>query len=314
MKKTSYRSAICLLAAALAGGTLHTSANADTMRIVVTGIVENNAFGFGLLKNTVVRPNDPVTLTIEVDSDVYLDSVQLPGKVRGYPFNVNATGFNLQIGSVNISRDFRFPNAYFCLRNNDPRVDGFFISQGTDYPTEIPCLIGETTAQNNTLAGYGIAFSRTFNNAPPVPSTAPDPTLTSLDIRGAVGSWGFENLSVFNFTIQRGENSTPLIIIYQTITITNLTPPSLRCNPADIANDDGTPLPPVGVPGGTNNGVTEGDYNLFFATFFDAGPACDIANDDGSPLPPFGTLATNNGVTEGDYNLFFAIFFDGCAF
>ncbi len=90
-------------------------------------------------------------------------------------------------------------------------------------------------------------------------------------------------------------------------------PPTPRCNAADIANDDGSPLPPTGTAG-TNNGVTEGDYNLFFATFFDAGAACDIANDDGSPLPPFGTLATNNGVTEGDYNLFFAIFFDGCSF
>ncbi len=87
-----------------------------------------------------------------------------------------------------------------------------------------------------------------------------------------------------------------------------------RCNPADIANDDGSPLSPNGPAGGTNNGVTEGDYNLFFARFFDSDIAVDIANDDGSPLPPFGPLATNNGVTEGDYNLFFSIFFDGCAF
>jgi len=87
-----------------------------------------------------------------------------------------------------------------------------------------------------------------------------------------------------------------------------------RCNAADIAYDDGTPLPPNGPAGGTNNGVTEGDYNLFFARFFDSDLAVDIANDDGSPLPPFGTLTTNNGVTEGDYNLFFSIFFDGCSF
>ncbi len=87
-----------------------------------------------------------------------------------------------------------------------------------------------------------------------------------------------------------------------------------RCNPADIAYDDGSPLPPNGPAGGTNNGVTEGDYNLFFARFFDSDIAVDIANDDGSPLPPFGALATNNGVTEGDYNLFFSIFFDGCSF
>ncbi|MBX9735317.1 MAG: hypothetical protein K2X32_00185 [Phycisphaerales bacterium] len=84
------------------------------------------------------------------------------------------------------------------------------------------------------------------------------------------------------------------------------------CSPADIASDDGAALPPYG-PGGVNNGVTEGDYNLFFANFFDANPVCDIANDDGSPLPPFGALTTNNGTTEADYNLFFAIYFDGCA-
>ncbi len=98
------------------------------------------------------------------------------------------------------------------------------------------------------------------------------------------------------------------------LSVIDITPrPLVRCNAADIAFDDGLPLPPTGVSGGTNNGVTEGDYNLFFATFFDAGSACDIANDDGTALPPFGTLATNNGVTEGDYNLFFAIFFDGCS-
>lgn len=36
----------------------------------------------------------------------------------------------------------------------------------------------------------------------------------------------------------------------------------------DIANDDGSPLPPFGPSGGTNNGVTEGDYNCFFNFFF----------------------------------------------
>jgi len=93
-------------------------------------------------------------------------------------------------------------------------------------------------------------------------------------------------------------------------------PGATRCSPADIARDDGAPLPPLGPCDGgiTNNGVTEGDYNLFFARFFDSDLAVDIANDDGTPLPPFGPLTTNNGVTEGDYNLFFSIFFDGCAF
>ena len=37
---------------------------------------------------------------------------------------------------------------------------------------------------------------------------------------------------------------------------------------ADVANDDGTPLPPFG-PLSANNGVSEGDYNLFFNLYFD---------------------------------------------
>jgi len=131
------------------------------------------------------------------------------------------------------------------------------------------------------------------------------PTLGGLFVGGGFNSVAGDSLN--NNTIE-----SQGIARYMNPTVP-CNPVSPRCNPADIAFDDGTPLPPVGVPGGTNNGVTEGDYNLFFAQFFDAGPACDIANDDGSPLPPFGTLQTNNGVTEGDYNLFFSIFFEGCS-
>ncbi len=76
--------------------------------------------------------------------------------------------------------------------------------------------------------------------------------------------------------------------------------------PTDIASDDGAPLP----NDNTNNGVTEGDYNCFFSSFFgDTAlirlPA-DIADDAGVPLPSSGT---NNGVTEGDYNCFFSTYF-----
>ncbi len=99
--------------------------------------------------------------------------------------------------------------------------------------------------------------------------------------------------------------------------ILSIAPSALRCSPADIAYDDGTLLPPLGpIPttanGLANNGITEADYNMFFAAFFEAEAAADIANDDGSPLPPFGPLGSNNAVTEGDYNLFFATFFNGC--
>ncbi len=102
----------------------------------------------------------------------------------------------------------------------------------------------------------------------------------------------------------RFTNNEEAIVLFQ------VSPPS--CNPADIAYDDGTSLR-TPVIDGANNGVTEGDFNLFFGGFFDADIACDIATDEGVALPPFGpSRTTNNGVTEGDYNLFFSIFFDGC--
>jgi hypothetical protein len=89
--------------------------------------------------------------------------------------------------------------------------------------------------------------------------------------------------------------------------------------PADIANDAAQPIhnavvaPDPLVP---NNGVTEGDYNLFFSTYFDSppGPWCDIAYDSGAPLlPALPSPEVNNGVTEADYNLFFATYFEACA-
>jgi hypothetical protein len=86
---------------------------------------------------------------------------------------------------------------------------------------------------------------------------------------------------------------------------------SLRCSPADIADDAGNPLP----SGLSNSGVNEGDYNAFFSAegFFAGGPVADIAFDDGEPLPPFGqSQAANNGVNEGDYNAFFNHLFLPC--
>jgi len=134
-----------------------------------------------------------------------------------------------------------------------------------------------------------------------------DSNIGTLNIAAATvftGGVRINNLDQVLFIAKLSDNSDALIIA---------SPMVARCSAADIAYDNGTPLPPVGQPGGVNNGVTEGDYNLFFGQFFDSGSATDIANDDGSPLPPFGPLTTNNGVTEGDYNLFFSIFFNGCS-
>ncbi|CAN5871099.1 hypothetical protein BH11PLA1_BH11PLA1_15530 [soil metagenome] len=94
-----------------------------------------------------------------------------------------------------------------------------------------------------------------------------------------------------------------------------------RCQPADIASDNGEPLPPHTACDQltqTNSGVNEGDYNAFFNTFFtdqSLASAANIAYDDGTPLPLFGAPdpgLSDNGVNEGDYNCFFNNFFSGC--
>jgi microcystin-dependent protein len=100
-----------------------------------------------------------------------------------------------------------------------------------------------------------------------------------------------------------------------------LQPP--RCQVADIACDNGTPLSLFS--GCVNTDVNEGDYNAFFAAdgfFFQAGlgsaaigASCDVSYDSGEPRPPYGPVipnAVNNGVNEGDYNCFFNFFFLGC--
>ncbi|MFN7439266.1 MAG: GC-type dockerin domain-anchored protein [Phycisphaerales bacterium] len=74
------------------------------------------------------------------------------------------------------------------------------------------------------------------------------------------------------------------------------------CSPADIANTDGDPTP--------DNTVDNGDFGLFFASFFlaEGDPnrlVADIANTDGDP-------GADGTVDNGDFTLFFATFFVGC--
>lgn len=259
----SFRSAKVAVGAAC-GAALGLAAitQAQTVRVVVTGEVESNGFTTGTYAG--VPSGAPVTMTIDLDATNFLDSAALPGRTRGYRFFADT--FSLQIGAVATTLT---PSAvgFFVVRNDDPRVDGFFISQGTDIDTMVPLAM--------TPTNFGIAFSRTFNN--PLPPPALDPTLPSVDILDAVGSWGFENISSYNFTVERNENITPMILAYQTITISVLS----SCAPCAADYDE-------------DGGVTGADLAAFFADF-EAGAACADVDEDG-------------GVTGGDIGAFFAAY------
>lgn len=269
---------IVVCAAALAMGA--SLAPAAIVRVTVTGTVENNAFpNNGTNTFGGIAPGAPVLLVMDLDSNVYLDSPNLPGKTRGY--NILPGQMHLTIGSVTVARR-ETTAAYFVLRNNDPRADGFFISQGTDIDTEIPLQM--------VPANYGIQFQRTFSidTVPPLP----DDSLTSLDLLQAQGTWAYNDLSVFNFAIGLGEFSLPMILDYQTITVE-------RVCPADMDNGSGTGTPDGGV-----------DINdlLFFLTAFEAGNVSADLDNDGNPA--FGI--PDAGVDINDLLFFLARFEAGC--
>ncbi len=259
-------SRIALVVAGLT--TLAAAAHADIVRVTITGNVEQNRFVSGALMG--VPAGAPVTVVLDLDSTNYISSVALPTRVRAYPIVGNSLVFTA--GSVSVTRNLTYA-ANFCVRNDDPRADGFFLSQGTDLPTEIPLSLGLTTP-------FGVQFSRTFSIDTPFPT--PDNSLTSLDILGALGSWGYEDISSFNFLVAQGENNVPMVLGYERITIAALPCVGGLC-PADFDCSGG-----VGVP----------DIFAFLSAWFSNQPA---ANFDGVA-----------GIGVPDIFAFLSAWFDGC--
>jgi hypothetical protein len=234
MVSRSVGSVLCLCVAA-------DFASATIVHVRITGSVESNQFTTGLLAG--VPANAPVDLRFDVDSANFVTSPTptLVNRVRGYRV-INST-FSLVIGGRNVPL-LNNPQWNFVIRNNDPGVDGFFFSVGTDIPTQIPV--------NIAIANYGVEYSRTFAGAT---------TLPSLNILDARGTWAFNDISSYNFNIARGEISVPTIMTPETITIS--TDPPCR------ADHNGS------------GGVDGDDIIAFFADWDASRNAADFNGDSG---------------------------------
>lgn len=254
------------------------TALAAGVRVTVTGSVESNAFpANGTNTFGGILAGSPVTLTLELDSTQFLDSPNLPGRTRGYVIQPGT--MRLTAGTASATRLENTP-AYFVLRNNDPRVDGFFLSQGTDIDTSIPLQM--------IPAGFGVQFSRTFDINTPAPT--PDDSLTSLNILDALGSWQFNDISSYNFAVGIGEFNLPMILAYESITIATLCP-------ADLDDGSGT---------GASDGAITIDDLLYFLGAFETGSAeADLDNGSGTNTP-------DGGVTIDDLLFFLTRFEGGC--
>ncbi|NNF44953.1 MAG: hypothetical protein HKN62_18270 [Phycisphaerales bacterium] len=192
--------------AAVAAGVLSvtTSAGAVSVDVRVTGEVEFNGIGFGTLAG--VNPGDAATLIFTLDSRNFVDSASFP--TRGYV--IDPDSFVLEMGSVTVGLQDPFPAGqmpFFVLRNDDPAVDGFFVSTNVDFPVGVPI------DEEGGFEQFRNAFSVTYTGD----------TLGTLDLVDAAGSYDFTGLTVFNWTINDGPFK-PLGLVFESLEIEPATP------------------------------------------------------------------------------------------
>ncbi|MHC5114176.1 MAG: hypothetical protein ACYTGP_07085 [Planctomycetota bacterium] len=202
---------LALVATLSVAGLVSSPAVAETVEITVTGTVEYNSFFAG--EFAPVDPGDPVVLTMTVDSDVFENNPSFP--TRGYP--IDHASYTLTMGPVTVGLQDPFPGGqtpYFVIRNDDPAVDGFFISTNLSadigVPTDVPGGFGGNNFVSNWKTTYG------------------GDLLKTLDILDAVGTYDFTGLTVFNWAIEDGGQS-PLGMIFDEWSIS-----VAGCPPADL--------------------------------------------------------------------------------
>ncbi len=183
-------SAVFVRAAALAAAcwVVASPALAGDYRVDIRGNVGFNVIGGGLAG---VPAGTPVLMRFELNSTSFLNSASFP--TRGYAIELNT--FSLTVGSLSIPIISPQPGntpAYFVLRNNDPAVDGFFLSRGTDLPSPLSVNIPGLVPVHEL--NFSLAYS--VGNV-----------LSSLNIANAVGTYGLQNLGSFNWSLGRFGNA-----------------------------------------------------------------------------------------------------------
>lgn len=173
-------------AAALALG-IAAPAVAETVNVQIRGTVEYNGIGGDLAGK---GAGTPVLMSFLVDSGDFINSADWP--TRGY--RIDLSSFVMNIGGVAVTLESPQPDgaeALFVLRDNDPAVDGFFLSSGPDYRWPLAVNIPGLAPLHE------LEFGRTFDSTT---------VLHSLDILDAVGEYGWERMSSYQFTLGRFGN------------------------------------------------------------------------------------------------------------
>jgi len=239
--------------------------------IRVHGEVEYNSISSGPFG--AISSGEKVTLSFRVDEDVFLDSPNFP--TRGYSIDESSWSLAFESGVAPLQNPYSGFHPMFVIRDNDPAVDGFLVSDNVDVPVPVPL------GANGVFGPFAQQFYVTYGGD----------ELPSLDIADAVGSYDFTGLTVFNWTIDDGPFN-PLGMVFEDMSIVEVLPGAtqgLGCgvNPAgSLGVLSGAPeigeLLTFGVdnPLGTQGA---GSLPVVFVGF-----APDPAYPCGTPLPGFG--------------------------
>ncbi len=170
-------------------------------------IVQVDMYGTVVFNGTSGSPLGGVTAgqlahtSFTVDSTLFTDSI--PGVVRAY--DVMAGSFSLSF-SGGASVGLAGP-AHFGVRNNDPGVDGFFLSDNTSSFGGV--ALSQSPYREDFHATYGSSL------------------LSSVDILGALGTYNFTGLTVFGYNLwQTFPDNVRMDIDYDHMTISQVPTPA----------------------------------------------------------------------------------------
>lgn len=202
MKRMIHWASIALLTL-----TLGVSAHAERVQVEIVGTVDYSVIQGGA---SGIRSGDRAVMSFSLDSGNYLNSEYFP--TRGYRLDLSS--FVLRIAGVDmtlLNPQAGSGDALFVLRDNDPQVDGFFLSLGTDDRVPLGLMIPGLSDPHE------VEFGRTFGVTT---------TLRSLNILDAVGTYGFEHMESFQWSVG-AQGNYGLEINYEQMTISAVPEPTI---------------------------------------------------------------------------------------
>lgn len=171
----------------------------DSVRVTWNGEVEFNQINPAPLGTP--SPGEGLSISFLLDTDDFVDSPNFP--TRGYV--IDQGSFEMAFESVTVGLASPFPagaTPYFVIRDNDPAVDGFFISTNVEAPEALPL------EQQGVFDTFAVRTSVTYGGD----------ALPGLDLLDALGDYDFTGLTVFGFAVTDGPFE-PMGMIFESLSI-----------------------------------------------------------------------------------------------